>query len=262
MSTNAFSVNSNNFLMISKGRISEIRKLHLKKFRDQEKLFLVEGRKSVEMLLESDFQICDIYATENFYQEHQGMFGKMAVTMVSLPEMERISTLSTPPELLAVVRQRQNAQPIGEHEPVLVLDRIADPGNLGTMVRTADWFGIRHVVCSPDCVEFYNPKTIQSTMGSFCHVQVHVRDLVDFLKVNNDRRALGTFLGGESINEFEFHDNDIIVIGSESNGISAPVAECITHRITIPRGRTNGPSAESLNAAVAAAIVMERWSDR
>lgn len=248
--------------MISKSRISEIRKLHLKKFRDQEKLFLVEGRKSVEMLLESDFQICDIYATENFYQEHQNMFGNVAVTLVSLPEMERISTLSTPPELLAVVQQRQDNLPIGEDEPVLVLDRIADPGNLGTMVRTADWFGIRHVVCSPDCVEFYNPKTIQSTMGSFCHVQVHYNDLVGFLTANADRRALGTFLGGEAVNTFEFHDNDIIVIGSESNGISAPVAACITHRITIPRGNNSGPSAESLNAAIAAAIVMERWAAR
>lgn len=248
--------------MISKSRISEIRKLHLKKFRDQEKLFLVEGRKSVEMLLESDFQVCDIYATENLYNDHKGMFGNVAVTLVTLSEMERISSLSTPPELLAVVQQRQDNLPIGEDEPVLMLDRIADPGNLGTMVRTADWFGIRHVVCSPDCVEFYNPKTIQSTMGSFCHVQVHYYDLVSFLKANTDRRALGTFLGGESINEFEFHDNDIIVIGSESNGISAPVAECITHRITIPRGRSTGHSAESLNAAVAAAIVMERWADR
>ena len=247
--------------MISKGRISDIRKLHQKKFRDQEHLFLVEGRKSVEMLLQSDFDVVEIFATENACQDNQKLLRHISVTMVSQNEMERISALSTAPELLAVVRQPSASDPIGENEPILVLDRIADPGNLGTMIRTADWFGIRQIVCSPDCVELYNPKTIQSTMGSFCHVRVRYESLIPFLKEQTNRRILGTFLGGESINTFEFKTNDIIVIGSESNGISAPVAECITHRITIPRGKTTGPSAESLNAAIAAAIVMQRWAE-
>lgn len=246
--------------MISKNRISEIRKLHLKKFRDQQGLFLVEGRKSVEMLLQSGFETVELFATESCYQDNLPLLQKCDVTTVSVSEMERLSTLSTTPELMAVVRQPRDLQPVWENEPVLVLDRIADPGNLGTIARTADWFGIRQVVCSPDCVEFYNPKTIQATMGSFGHVQVRYTDLVPFLKSQCQRRILGTFLGGESLNTFEFKQNDIIVIGSESNGISAPVAECMTHRITIPRGQTTGPSAESLNAAIAAAIVMERWA--
>ena len=246
--------------MISKGRISDIRKLHQRKFRDQEHLFLVEGRKSVEMLLQSDFDVVEIFATENACQDNQKLLRNSPVTLVSQSEMERISALSTAPELLAVVRQPSVPDPIGDNEPILVLDRIADPGNLGTMIRTADWFGIRQIVCSPDCVELYNPKTIQSTMGSFCHVRVRYESLVPFLKEKTNRRILGTFLGGESIITFDFKTSDIIVIGSESNGISAPVAECITHRITIPRGRTTGPSAESLNAAIAAAIVMERWT--
>ncbi len=248
--------------MISKSRISDIRKLHQKKFRDQEHLFLVEGRKSVEMLLQSDFDVVDVFATENAYQDNQMLLCNTSVTLVSQSEMERISALSTAPELLAVVRQPSLSEPIGENEPILVLDRIADPGNLGTMIRTADWFGIQQIVCSPDCVELYNPKTIQSTMGSFCHVRVRYESLVPFLKEQDNRRILGTFLDGESINTFEFKTNDIIVIGSESNGISAPVAECITNRITIPRGKTAGPSAESLNAAIAAAIVMERWTSQ
>lgn len=246
--------------MISKGRISDIRKLHQRKFRDQEHLFLVEGRKSVEMLLQSDFDVVEIFATENACQDNQKLLRNSSVTLVSQSEMERISALSTAPELLAVVRQPSVSDPIGDNEPILVLDRIADPGNLGTMIRTADWFGIRQIVCSPDCVELYNPKTIQSTMGSFCHVRVRYESLVPFLKEKTNRRILGTFLGGESIITFDFKTSDIIVIGSESNGISAPVAECITHRITIPRGKTTGPSAESLNAAIAAAIVMERWT--
>lgn len=246
--------------MISKGRISDIRKLHQRKFRDQEHLFLVEGRKSVEMLLQSDFDVVEIFATENACQDNQKLLRNSSVTLVTQSEMERISALSTAPELLAVVRQPSVSDPIADNEPILVLDRIADPGNLGTMIRTADWFGIRQIVCSPDCVELYNPKTIQSTMGSFCHVRVRYESLVPFLKEKTNRRILGTFLGGESIITFDFKTSDIIVIGSESNGISAPVAECITHRITIPRGKTTGPSAESLNAAIAAAIVMERWT--
>lgn len=247
--------------MISKGRISDIRKLHQKKFRDQEQLFLVEGRKSVEMLLQSDFDVVEIFATNNALNANHRMLEEYPVTLVSESEMERITALSTAPELLAIVRQPSTQVTIGENEPVLVLDRIADPGNLGTLIRTADWFGIRQIVCSPDCVELYNPKTIQSTMGSFCHVNIRYTDLSSFLKNTSGRRVLGTFLGGESIRTFDFKSNDIVVIGSESNGISATVAECVTHRITIPRGQTNGPSAESLNAAIAAAIVMERWTD-
>lgn len=248
--------------MISKNRISDIRKLHQKKFRDQERLFLVEGRKSVEMLLQSKFEVVEIFATENVFRENQKLLQYSAVTMVSSADMERISTLNTAPELLAIVRQPVALLPITDDEPILVLDRIADPGNLGTMIRTADWFGIRQIVCSPDCVELFNPKTIQSTMGSFCHVQVRYEDLPAFLKRQSHRRILGTFLGGESISTFAFKTNDIVVIGSESNGISSSVAQCITNRITIPRGQTTAPSAESLNAAIAAAIVMERWSDR
>lgn len=247
--------------MISKGRISDIRKLHQKKFRDQERLFLVEGRKSVEMLLQSEYEVVELFVTDNALNDNRELLRGSAVTMVSDSEMQRISTLSTAPELLAVARQPFNQTAIGENEPILALDRIADPGNLGTMIRTADWFGIRQIVCSPDCVELYNPKTIQSTMGSFCHVNVRYTDLVPFLKGQCHRRVLGTFLGGQSIRSFDFKSNDIIVIGSESNGISAPVAECITHRITIPRCQTNSPSAESLNAAIAAAIVMDHWSN-
>ena len=171
--------------------------------------------------------------------------------------MSRISTMQTPPELLAIARQRSEVQGVPDSEPLLVLDHISDPGNFGTIVRTADWFGIRHIVCSPDCVEFYNPKVIQATMGSFAHIRVHRCELVPFLRKAGDRRILGTFLNGVSINEFEFQKNDIVVIGNESNGISAEVAQTVTHRITIPAAESC--AAESLNAAVAAAVVMYRW---
>ena len=245
--------------MISKNRISEIRKLHMRKFRDESRLFLVEGRKSVEMLLRSELRVVDLYATERFSADNAALLSDVRITEVTPAEMERISTLSTPPELLAVVEQ-PSARPLLEGQPMLVLDRIADPGNLGTIVRTANWFGIRHVLCSPDTVEFYNPKCIQATMGAFCDVQVSRADLVPFLERQSaSRRVLGTFIDGEPIDTFAFQPDDIVVIGSESDGISAPVARCVTHRLTIPRGEGSGSSSESLNAAVAAAIVMQQW---
>lgn len=247
--------------MVSKSKISEVRKLHQKKFRDQERLFLVEGRKSLEMLLLSDYEIAEIFATENCYRENQNLLRSQTVTLAESADMERMTALNTSPDLLAVVKQPSRILSLDMDAPLLVLDRIADPGNMGTMIRTADWFGIRQIVCSPDCVELYNPKTIQSTMGSFCHVSVFTAELPVFLKEQSaTRRVLGTFLGGEPVHTFSFKSNDAIVIGSESHGISDAVAACITHRITIARGQTSGPSAESLNAAIAAAIVMDHWS--
>ena len=247
--------------MISKNKISEIRKLHQKKFRDAERLFIVEGRKSVEMLLQSDFQIVELFATEEVFAQNRTMLEQQPVTLVAPAEMERISTLSTPPELLAIAHQRQDLGEVPVDEPILVLDRIADPGNLGTIIRTADWFNFRHIVCSPDCVEFYNPKTIQATMGSFAHVHVHTQALVPFLRARADQhRILGAFLQGESIHEFAFQSTDIIVIGSESNGISPEVAKLVTTPITIPTPAANRATAESLNAAVATSIILYQAS--
>lgn len=247
--------------MISKHKISDIRKLHQKKFRDAERLFLVEGRKSVEMLLQSDFGVQDIFATESSAEENQQLLENRPVTIVSSAEMERISTLSTPPELMAVARQAAQPQPISDNEPVLVLDRIADPGNMGTIIRTADWFNFRHVVCSQDCVEFYNPKTIQATMGSFAHLVPHYTDLVSFLRrQSSQRRILGAFLEGDSINTFAFQFLDIIVIGSESNGISPEVEALVSHRITIPSPVHGRATAESLNAAIATAIILHQFA--
>ena len=246
--------------MISKNRISQIRKLHAKKFRDESGLFLVEGYKSVEMLCASDFVVVEIFATGNALTDNAEWLEQHRPSLITVEEMARISTMQTPPELLAIARQRQTFPDIPADQPVLALDHISDPGNLGTIVRTADWFGIRHIVCSPDCVEFYNPKVIQATMGYFAHVYVHKTDLPSFLKRESTRRrVLGTFLNGEDIGRFEFRSNDIVVIGNESNGISAEVASTVTHRITIPTAAQGRDTAESLNAAVAAAVVMFRW---
>ena len=243
--------------MISKNKISELRKLHLRKFRDESRLFIVEGRKSVEMLLDSPFNIRELFATESFVRQYKTLLHGHPVVIGSPADLERISALSTSPEILAVVQQPLCAEPIADDKPIIALDRIADPGNMGTIIRTADWFGIQQVICSLDCVELYNPKTIQATMGSFCHVNVSRRSLLDFLQEQRShRRIVGAFLGGEDVRTFDFQQNDILVIGSESHGISPEVAARMTHKITIPCGVQNAPTAESLNAAVAAAILM------
>ena len=246
--------------MISKNRISQIRKLHAKKFRDESGLFLVEGYKSVEMLCDSDFAVEEIFATENALRDNDSWLKDRAITIVSVEEMSHISTMQTPPELLAIAQQRTEFPEIPADQPVIALDHISDPGNLGTIIRTADWFDIRHIVSSSDCVEFYNPKTIQATMGSFAHVHVYKCPLAQFLREESARRrVLGTFLDGENIREITFQPSDIVVIGNESNGISDEVAATVTNRITIPSPAQHRATAESLNAAIAAAIVMSIW---
>lgn len=245
--------------MISKNRISQIRKLHAKKFRDESQLFLVEGYKSVEMLCGSDFEVEEIFATEAALRDNDWL-QRLSPTLITPEEMSRISTMQTPPELLAMAQQQANLPEIPEDSPVLALDHISDPGNLGTIIRTADWFDIQHIVCSPDCVEFYNPKVIQATMGSFTHVHIHRRSLPEFLQQESaHRRILGTFLNGTDIRTLEFRPSDIVVIGNESNGISDEVAKVVTNRITIPSAAQGRETAESLNAAIAAALVMFAW---
>lgn len=245
--------------MLSKNRISQIRKLHAKKFREESGLFLVEGYKCVEMLCNSDFTVEEIFATESALRDNLWLQQRQ-VTLTDTEEMSRISTMQTPPELLAIAQQKQPPGEIPNEAPILALDHIADPGNLGTLIRTADWFDIRHIVCSPDCVELYNPKTIQATMGSFTHVSVYRTPLAPFLqRESTRRRILGTFLNGESIHGFAFTNHDIVVIGNESNGISEEVAKTVTHRLTIPSPAKGRATAESLNAAVAAAVVIAHW---
>ena len=246
--------------MISKNRISQIRKLHAKKFRDEEGLFLVEGYKCVEMLCASDFVVEEIFATENAIRENKNWLKNREITTITAEEMSRISTMQTPPELLAIAQQRSEIHDIPEDKPILALDHISDPGNLGTIIRTADWFDIQHIVCSPDCVELYNPKVIQATMGSFAHVYVHKRPLAAFLREESThRRVFGTFLNEEDIRTLDFRPSDIVVIGNESNGISDEVAQVVTNRITIPSAAQGRDTAESLNAAIATALVLYQW---
>ena len=240
--------------MITKNTIKQIVSLRQQKFRKELGLFIVEGRKMVEELLSSDFETEGLYATEAFLAENSCAFP--TAETVSEVQMQQMSGLDTPPGILAVVRIPGQGDIKAHSRFVLALDGIANPGNMGTLIRTAEWFGITDIVCSPDCVELWNPKTVQATMGSLFRVKVWKTDLVDFLRQNQaqGKAVYGALLEGENLFQMKSKPDGIVVIGSESHGIRKEVLSCLTHPITIPR--CGGSATESLNAAVAGGIIM------
>ena len=207
----------------------------------------------VEELLRSDFETVGFYASEAFLADYPS-FSKAEI--VSEMQMEQMSGLDTPPGILAVVKIPQQGEIKTSSKLVLAMDGIANPGNMGTLIRTAEWFGIRDVVCSTDCVELWNPKTVQATMGSLFRMKVWKTNLADFLHQaqSEGRTVYGALLEGENLFQMKAKPEGILVIGSESHGIRADVLPCITHPVTIPR--VGGSATESLNAAVAGAILM------
>lgn len=257
--------------MISKNQIKLIRSLHLKKARYEHRLFLAEGTKGVLEAAAGPFKVDRIFAIQDWIDTYGRVVAEkeFPVEPVTVAEMERITALSTPGPALALIRMKEDSAlfvpPLAD-SLVLVLDEIQDPGNLGTIIRIADWFGIKKVFCSPGTVEFYNPKVIQSTMGSFCRVEVQYAALPALLSSSGlPRRVYGTFLDGTGIYDHELSPSGLIVIGNESRGISAEVEKFVTDRITIPSYSHNQNElyhAESLNAAIAAAIVCAEFRRR
>ena len=239
--------------MLTKNTIKQIASLRQQKFRKELGLFVVEGRKMTEELLHSDFETVGLYATEAFLSDHPSFAEAETVSEV---QMEQMSGQDTPPGILAVVKIPQQGEIRTSSRLVLALDGIANPGNMGTLIRTAEWFGIHDVVCSSDCVELWNPKVVQATMGSLFRVKVWATNLVDYLqKAKIEGNAVyGALLEGEDLFQMQAKPEGILVIGSESHGIRADVLPYITHPITIPRA--GGSVTESLNAAVAGAILM------
>ncbi len=237
-------------MMLSKNEVKYIQSLYHKKQRQQEGLFIAEGPKLITELLASDFTIKTIYATEQFLANNS--VKHPAVTTITEQELERISNLQTPNQVLAVVQQPlPNTAPNFSSGLSLVLDGIQDPGNLGTIIRIADWFGITQIICSLDTVELYNPKVVQSTMGSFLRTKLWYQDIATTLSLANVP-VFGALLEGQSIYEVAKPAAGILVIGSEGNGISNAVLPLVSHPVTIPR--IGG--AESLNAAVATGIIV------
>ncbi len=236
--------------MVTKNEIKQVASLRQQKFRKEWGLFVVEGRKMVEELLHSRFAVKALYVTETCHD----LFPQ-AETVTEV-QMAQMSGQDTPPGILAVVYipEKQGLSPSPRH--ILALDGIANPGNMGTLIRTAEWFGIYDIVCSPDCVEVWNPKVIQATMGSIFRINVFETKLPAFLaqKKNEGYTIYGALLDGDNLFETKCNHEGIIVIGSESHGIRNEVMPFITHPITIPR--VGESVTESLNASVAAAIIM------
>lgn len=243
--------------MISKSQISLIKSLHQKKYRKEQQLFIVEGFKAISEFLNSDFVINTIFCTPDFSAKVANLSNKQKVCEVSINELEKISALQTPQGILAVVEMPKNKAIATSdiQEMVLVLDGVQDPGNLGTIIRTADWFGFKQIICSENCVEVYNPKVVQATMGSLTRVNVAYQSLRELL-TNNDLPKYGTLLKGENIFNTSWPAKGFLILGSEGNGISEEILDLITHPITIPGGKTT----ESLNVAIAGAICCAEMS--
>jgi TrmH family RNA methyltransferase len=232
--------------MLTKAEIQRLRSLREKKHREALGLFLIEGEKGVGDLLAGGFHLEEIYATPDW--------GGQRTREVSRAEMERISQLPTPAAVLALGRISRPPLLAGalDHGLTLALDGVQDPGNVGTLLRIADWFALDRVVLSPDCADLFSPKVIHASMGSFSRVTVHTADLSSALAASR-APVFGCDLGGEDVHRLAPAQDAVIVVGSEGRGLSAGVRERITTRLTIPRhGR-----AESLNAAIAAAIICD-----
>ena len=240
--------------MISKNQIKHIRSLHKSKGRNKSRLFIVEGPKAVAEFLDSDFTIQQIFATRPWIEK----MGEQAFNTeeISEKDLQIISAQKHPNQVLAVVEMPEAPAPPTRIEDLcLVLDAIQDPGNMGTIIRIADWFGIKHIICSKETADIYNPKVVQSTMGSISRVQVSYANLVDWLnELNGSVPVYGTLLSGENIYETKLESKGLIIIGNESRGISDDVAFYISKAIKIPSWGDS--KTESLNAAVATGIVV------
>jgi len=241
--------------LISKAQIKHIQSLKQIKFRREHGLFVAEGPKIVGELPVSDIKVDAVFALEEWIEGSKGKFEyiKAEINQLSPKELERISNLSSPNQVLAVCHiPERNADEISDADgTVLVLDGIRDPGNLGTIIRTADWFGIRHIVCSDDCVDAYNPKVVQASMGSIARVKVFYTDLNEYLS-RTKLPVYATVMNGESIWDANPGEG-VYVIGNESNGIRTEVLRHATQKISIPSAEGE---AESLNASVATGIVL------
>jgi RNA methyltransferase, TrmH family len=238
--------------MLSKSQISFIQSLQHKKFRREHGLFLVEGLKSVAEFVDSDYEVEAIYHTPLIASKMLKLSHKINFEEISLNILEKISALKTPQDALALVRIPQlpnlNYNKF-KNKFTLVLDGVQDPGNMGTIIRTADWFGITDIICSEDTVEVYNPKVVQATMGSLSRMNVYYVDLVETIS-QIKLPVFGTLLEGENIYNVPFGSEGLLVMGNEGNGIRPEINVLINQAITIP----GAGSTESLNVAIATAI--------
>lgn len=238
--------------MITKNQIKSIGQLKQKKFREIEQKFIAEGVKVIQELIASDLKLLQIYTTEDFD------FGVNSdlVSKITEADLKKISALTNPNTCLAVFEIPNLPQPQPNGLQV-ALDDVRDPGNLGTIIRLCDWFGISDLICSENSVDVYNPKVVQATMGSITRVKIHYVDLKNYLQ-QTDLPIYGTFMDGGNIYKEKLDSEGIIVMGNEANGISTDIEKLVTKRISIPRfGALQ--ATESLNVATATAITLSEF---
>lgn len=244
--------------MLSKATVKYVNALQVKKYRNQHQAFVVEGAKSVLELLNSDFELQHLFITDEFLQEHGNRLGKgTRYELVTEQELTKAGTFSSNNAGLAVARMRQ--LPALQFKPgdfTIALDDVRDPGNLGTIIRIADWYGIQTIVCSESCADFYNPKTISATMGSFTRVKAYYLNLGEWLhELPGSIPIYGASLEGENLHRIQLQPRGVVVMGNEANGIRPEVASEVNQLIKIPAfGK-----AESLNVATATAIIIDNF---
>ena len=248
--------------MLSKNKIKYIHSLELKKNRKKEGVFVAEGHKLVGDLL-PHFHCRLILATTTWLEEHPDIQADEIIE-ITPEELVKASLLKTPQEVLAIFEQPQYdyTTDVIKNSLCLALDDIQDPGNLGTIIRLADWFGIEHIFCSQGTVDVYNSKVIQATMGALARVKVHYCNLPDLISSLKDVPVYGTFLDGENIYNKPLSENGLIIMGNEGNGVSKEVSQLINNKLYIPNYPTGRATSESLNVAIATAVVCAEFRRR
>lgn len=251
--------------MISSSQAKFIRSLRQKKYRDLHRLFLVEGAKMVLELAnarpENGLRVQEIFASPEWIEAKASslLSRQIRFSETSYAEIKKVSNLVSPQPVIALVSipTRHFSMEAILHSPVLAFESIRDPGNLGTIIRTADWFGIEHIVCTPDSTDLFNPKVVQSTMGAIARVQVHYQELEPLLaaKELKKKKVFGTYLDGENIYQSRLDPDPLILFGNESHGLSGALEPYIHHKISIPCFSQGATRSESLNVASSVAVV-------
>lgn len=250
--------------MLSKSKVKQIRSLELKKFRNELNAFVAEGNKLVADMLHA-FE-CDLLIAKASWMATQGDIPAKELLEADDEDIRKASFLKNPQDVLAVFKRPvwslEDVDPA--KQLIIALDGIQDPGNLGTIIRLADWFGIEHIVCSQDTADVFSPKTVQATMGALVHVKIHYTDLPAYLKAQADKKIplYGTFLDGENMYTKELSETGIIIMGNEGNGIRPDIEALINEKLYIPNYPQERETSESLNVAIATAVVCAEFRRR
>jgi TrmH family RNA methyltransferase len=237
---------------ISKARTKFIKSLQIKKYRQLAQTFIVEGEKSVREVLASDYKTIELYVTPEFMDSHAASLPEIPVHVVNAHELSAVSSFKSNSSALALVEMKENSALDESHGLFLVLDKINDPGNLGTVIRIADWYGVKGIIASEDTTDLYNPKVISASKGSFTRVPVYYTSLTSYLSAYKGA-VFAAEMNGENVHETVFPEDVHILMGNESHGVSPDLKDLITKSITIP----SFGNAESLNVGMATAIICD-----